>query len=117
MANVYLICLKAKIKGLAEAGSRSRKLINATAEEKRGGHWSMKRKIGVDARHHIVAYGLLRGISYEQIEPWCGVFNPPSAETVLNIIQQHSSWYDKNKWTLDVVKDKLARKKPVDVAL
>ncbi len=64
-----LISLKAKVKGLAEEGIRTRKFINASSGERKNYYWEMKRTLGVEARYHLLAYGLLRGLSYDQIEP------------------------------------------------
>jgi hypothetical protein len=64
-----LISLKGKVKGLAEEGLRTRQFIKASKGERRDYYWDMKRSIGVEARYHLLAYGLLRGLSYEQIEP------------------------------------------------
>jgi len=71
--NIYkaakLITLKYKIKGLAESGLKTNRLIKLTTGKKRDGHWTMKRIIGEEARYNLIAYGLLRGINYKLIEP------------------------------------------------
>lgn len=64
-----LFILKAFIKGLAEEGSRTRRFINKSVKERKDYYWNQKRNIGEEARYHLIAYGLLRGISYEKIEP------------------------------------------------
>ena len=63
-----LLTLKAKVKGLAEGGSRCRKFIHATSNERRYHHWDVKRSIGKEARYHLLAYGLLRGLAYKELE-------------------------------------------------
>jgi hypothetical protein len=64
-----LLSLKAKIKGLAEGGARARAFIHAAKGDKRYRRWDEKRAIGLEARYHLLAYGLLRGIPYETLEP------------------------------------------------
>ncbi len=64
-----LISLKGKVKGLAAEGLRTREFINASKGKRRDYYWNMKRSIGVETRYHLLAYGLLRGLSYDQMEP------------------------------------------------
>ena len=64
-----LLTLKAKIKGLAASGLKTRELINKSTGKKRDGHWNIKRLIGQETRYHLIAYGLIRGKSYNEIEP------------------------------------------------
>lgn len=98
-----LLTLKAKIKGLAEGGCRCRKFINATSHETKAHHWDEKRSIGREARYHLIAYGLLRGLEYDTIEPnsnkdmlasWLFDFN-----YLAQICQRHCHWSDRSKWT------------------
>ena len=63
-----LLTLKAKIKGLAASGLKTRELINKSTGKKRDGHWNIKRLIGQETRYHLIAYGLIRGKNYNQIE-------------------------------------------------
>ncbi|KKN65752.1 hypothetical protein LCGC14_0478910 [marine sediment metagenome] len=64
-----LISLKGKVKGLAKEGLRTRKFIKASRGDRRDYYWDMKRATGVEARYHLLAYGLLRGLTYDEIEP------------------------------------------------
>ena len=54
------------------------------------------------ARHYNIAYGLLRGKSYREIENKCKI--QPNPETILSIIHNHVPWWEKKEWTLDRVK-------------
>jgi len=103
-----LLILKGKIKGLAEEGSRCRKFIHASSKEKRSRHWDVKRSIGVEARYHLIAYGLLRGIEYDKIEPnsnkeiikHCFDFN-----YLASIVQRHCRYViERGIWTPDNLK-------------
>ncbi len=99
-----LLTLKAKIKGLADGGARCRKFIGATSHKARDRHWNEKRSIGKEARYHLIAYGLLRGLEYDIIEPnsnkdhlkslWVFDFN-----YLAQIIQHHCPYRDKIKWS------------------
>lgn len=98
-----LLTLKAKIKGLAEGGCRCRKFINASTHEAKARHWDIKRAIGQEARYHLIAYGLLRGLSYDTIEPnsnkdlLAGYLFDYSY--LAQIVQHHCYYYDKSKWS------------------
>lgn len=103
--NIYvehskLLALKAKIKGLAEEGRRTRKFIHNSSHQKRYRHWVVKRAIGQEARYHLLAYGLLRGVPYEVIEPnsepW-GVRYLDYSYLAM-IIQRHCHYYDCPMW-------------------
>lgn len=109
-----LLTLKAMIKGLAEGGSRARAFIHAAKGDKRYRRWDEKRAIGLEARYHLLAYGLLRGIPYDIIEPNStktvvfGVGDPMvfggykmNYNYLAQICQHHCGYYDKGKWTPD----------------
>jgi hypothetical protein len=113
--NVNLICLKAKIKGLATAGVHSRIFINATVKEARMHHWLVKRQIGDDARSHMLAYGILRGISYLKMEPNCRADNSPNAQRIFEIVKAHSDFWSAKKLTIETIKEKLSRPKVEEV--
>ena len=98
-----LLTLKAKIKGLAEGGCRCRKFIESTSHETRARHWDEKRSIGLEARYHLLAYGLLRGLEYDVIEPNSNKDNLKSYLFDFNylaqIIQHHCHYSDRSKWS------------------
>lgn len=58
-----------------------------------------------DARHYNIAYALMRGMSYQQVERSCK--EAPSAEKILEIIVKHEHFSEKAKWTLKIIKDLL----------
>ena len=102
----FLISLKAKIKGLAAEGRRTRDFIARSKGNERYANWNVKRSIGVEARYHLIAYGLLRGLPYSIIEPNSGkkseyFFN---YEYIAQICQRHSFWLHKKLWTVDYIK-------------
>jgi hypothetical protein len=104
-----LLTLKAKIKGLAAEGGRTRGILQTKTGEARDHYWNLKRSIGKEARYHLIAYGLLRGKDYSQIEPnsdkhllyWNLDFS-----YLLQVIHNHCPGYH-SLWTPKVVKDKL----------
>ena len=61
--------------------------------------------VGLDVRHHLLAYAYLRGISYKILEKKCRVEHKPNAAAILQIVSAHApSWEVKNgKWTLEMV--------------
>lgn len=64
-----LLTLKAKIKGLAAEGKRTREILQAKSGDARYHLWQIKREIGLETRLHLIAYGLLRGKKFSEIEP------------------------------------------------
>ena len=64
-----LLILKAKIKGLAAEGTRTRNILRKKRGKEREKYWELKKQIGKEARYYLIAYGLLRGVSYSDIEP------------------------------------------------
>ena len=97
-----LLSLKAKIKGLAEEGRRTRKFIAKSEGDRKYYYLDQKRSIGMEARYHLIAYGLLLGKDYKEIEPKA---NPDKLSSWLfdynylaQIILQHCV-FDKSKWT------------------
>lgn len=63
--------LKARIKGLAAAGSAVRTEACKNSGIMRYVLRNQKREIGQDARYLILALGFLKGRKYEEIEPRC----------------------------------------------
>ena len=81
--------LTSKIKGLALNSKQLRKQIkNAFAKDKET-VWLILSKIhlGSLARHHLLAYALMRGKPYRQLESKCREDNKPNAEYILTVIQ------------------------------
>lgn len=51
-------------------------------------HWNDKRGVGWDARHCILAMGLLKEMPYSRMEPGCHDTNKPSCSYILDLIHQ-----------------------------
>lgn len=96
-----LIALKGKIKGLAEEGLRTRKFIKASKGERREYYWDMKRSIGIESRYHLLAYGLLRGVAYDKLEPNSNKYNLIWLDYgyLAMICQRHCSRTRLSTWT------------------
>lgn len=96
-----LIALKGKVKGLAEEGLRTRQFIKASKGERREYYWDIKRSIGLEARYHLLAYGLLRGVSYDKIEPNSNKYNLIWLDYgyLTQICQRHCSGLHLSTWT------------------
>ena len=98
-----LLSLKAKIKGLAEGGIRCRKFIQASKGDERYRRWNEKRALGQEARYHLIAYGLLRGMAYDKIEPNSNKDMLASYNFDYNylaqICQRHCHYGDRGMWS------------------
>lgn len=95
--------LRAKIRGFQVAGVSIHRKIVKSSGLRRMGLWHKKRALGDHCRIHLIAYGLLRGVSYDEIEK-CAKENKPYAESVFNVMLTHASWQVKNELTLEKVK-------------
>lgn len=89
--HIGLQVLRAKIRGFQAAGSTIASRITKSQKERKSRLWDAKRRLGLHCRHHLIAYGLLRGIPYDQIER-CAPNNKPNARTVLDIVVAHNQW-------------------------
>lgn len=65
-----------------------------------------KRMMGRDARHVLIAYGLMRGRVYSRIENYARV--KPNAEHVASVIVAFGTPEDAALWPLEKVQDELA---------
>jgi hypothetical protein len=102
-----------KIKGLAEQTRLARKCIAVAAKAKKEkAVWSFtdtKRGLGVDARHHLLAYGFFRGVPYLKMERACRDDNRPNAQAILNILAVHvHPWQLEKQYTLEKINAWLA---------
>jgi len=99
-------CLIGKIKGLAVESKRARvRLLNSKSEIAVCSLQIRKRIVGIDVRHHLLAYAFLRGDLYSSLEKKCRKDNLPNAKTILNIVLLHinssfpKQWEEKiEKW-------------------
>lgn len=93
-------CLIGKIKGLAVEARRARVRLLKSKSDKVV--WSLshrKRLVGIDTRHHLLAYAFLRGDAYLLLEKRCREDNKPKSKLILEIVQQHVPEYEiKNGW-------------------
>lgn len=102
--NIGLQVLRAKVRGFHAAGSTISFRISKSEKEQKHRLWESKRKLGSHARHHMIAYGLLRGIAYHQIER-CALNNKPDLKYLLRIVQDHGG----KSWTLESLMQLLER--------
>lgn len=106
---IGLQVLRAKIRGFQSAGESIHHKISTAKGLRRQGLWHQKRYLGSFNREHLIAYGLLRGISYERIER-CSEENKPNAEKILELMKQHSDWKTSKDLTLAKVQQLLSKK-------
>ena len=83
--------LRAKLRGFHAAGSTLSSRISTSHKERKSRLWNQKRSLGVHCRYHLVAYGLLRGVPYHQIER-CAPTNRLDPKRLLAIIEEHNQW-------------------------
>lgn len=104
------ILLVGKIKGLSEESKHTRQLILKAKNEKRVWQCAYtKRIIGLDIRHHLLAYAFMRGEAYHTLEKKCSVDHKPNASAILQIVHAHLPFLQSPKnWTLDKVNAWLA---------
>jgi len=88
---IGLQVLRAKIRGFQCAGSTIASRISKTEKERKNRLWNEKRALGNHCRAHLVAYGLLRGVPYGQIEQ-PAENNKLNPQVVLDIMTAHNGW-------------------------
>jgi hypothetical protein len=86
-----------KINGLAaQAKGTSNRIRKAKAKKNTSKLWRLahrKHVVGIDIRHHLLAYAFLRGTPYRKLEAKCGEFNQPYASLIFKVIEQHAPYY------------------------
>lgn len=92
--NYTKFVLIGKIKGLALESRKARnRILKAKKEEAVWNLASRKRVVGIDIRHHLLAYAFLQGRSYRSVERSCAKDNLPRADLIFKIIEAHApSW-------------------------
>ena len=90
--NMYLRVLKSKICGFQLESLKIRKEISRSSGIRRFDLWNMKRFIGSYARDHLIAYALIKGIPYCDIERKTTC--EPLASVILKIIHAHVSYVE-----------------------
>ena len=106
--NFKLLALKAKLCGFESVSRTLRKRVSTSVGMKR--HLLRQEKLYFGkfyTREHLIAYGLLRGISYRKIERTCGKHNRPNIAYIHQIIQEHGTWEECRKFTIEHVKELL----------
>lgn len=100
----FKYCLVGKINGLAEEVKRARvRLIKGKTECYRNEVAITKRFIGSEARHYLLAYSFMKNVPYSSVERKCAEGNKPNAERILEIVHSHMYYFERRKWTLDMV--------------
>lgn len=99
--NVNKYCLIGKIKGLSIECKQARKKF--LKNPKRGGLVYRKLVLGVNIRHHLLAYAFMRGLPYSVVEPKCREDNVPCTQSILSVVLAHIPSYHHNQWTEDRV--------------
>jgi hypothetical protein len=102
---IGLQVLRAKIRGFQASGSTISSHITKSEKERKNRLWNEKRALGNHCRAHLVAYGLLRGVPYGQIER-PAENNKLNPQVVLDIMTAHNGWDPKRgyiKYDLETV--------------
>ena len=104
MTNASFRALRAKIRGFHMEATKLSKHISRAKGDRRTALRLTKHELGNFTREHLIAYGLLRGIAYSTIEPYCRKGNVPNAKRILEIIHSHLPAYERSKWSEDNIK-------------
>lgn len=90
-----------KINGLADESRKARsRLKKAATPEKKWPIAYRKHVIGINTRHHLLAYAFLRGVPYRKVEPKCGEFNQPQSQQIFKVVDAHApSWIAYDPYT------------------
>lgn len=111
---IGLEILRAKIRGFHITGSKIAKKISKSKGLRKHQLWDLKRSVGVKCRYHLVAYGLIRGIPYENIEK-CSERNTLNVEHVHRIIKAHQWDLRRDQdFTLAKVEKMLTARSPLE---
>lgn len=81
--------LRAKVRGFHVTGTTLQSRISKATGAKKSRLWELKHRLGNQARYHLVAYGLLRGVPYDRIER-CDPNNKLNPEKLLEIMVAHT---------------------------
>ena len=83
-------CLIGKINGLAVQSKRARgRILKGKTVASVSRLTFRKLKLGIDVRHHLLAYAFMRGAAYRSIEKTCRKDNMPRANHILRIVNLH----------------------------
>lgn len=96
--NFSKFVLIGKIKGLANESKKARvRILKAKKETAVSNLAFRKYVVGIDIRHHLLAYAFLQGRPYRSLEKKCAKDNMPSPDLVWKVIETHAP-----KWTVHV---------------
>jgi hypothetical protein len=101
------ISLIGKINGLASQTKKTRRLIKKSKSPERNWKYTYTKYIvGLDTRHHLLAYAFLRGALYHNLERTCRPEHLPNAASILTIVQAHDPRYRvvNGQYTIEDVK-------------
>lgn len=114
MYSIGLQVLRAKLRGFHLTGSAITSRISRSEKQHKHNLWKFKREIGLYCRYHLVAYGLLRGVPYNQIER-CAPQNKLNPKNILEIMLTHADWQQKKGLDLAKVESLLSMTSPTNV--
>lgn len=108
ISNTALFILVGKINGLSLAVKKAKsKVVKSKVELKDIKH-IIKKDIGKESRHHLLAYAFLKEIPYLTVEKKCREDNKPNAQAITNVIKSCICDYDKTyypeTWSVTTVK-------------
>lgn len=101
-----LLKLKAKIKGLAAEGCHTHQILRTKKGPERDRYWQLKREIGKETRHYLIAYGFLRGKTFREMEPNADLSSARwniSSSRIVDIIKLEKGHY--TGWTYEEVEN------------
>lgn len=96
---ISLQALRAKVRGFQAEGRSIGARIRRSKGARRHQLWLKKRQLGNIARDHQIAYCLLRGTPYHQIESKCAETNKPDPRRVFEIVRAHADWKELPTWS------------------
>lgn len=99
------IILIGKINGLAAQSKKTRIRLLKKKSDKNIKYAYTKYVIGLDIRHHLLAYAFLRGAEYHSLEKTCRLEHQPNAESILRIVHAHVSVWETSRLTLETIQD------------
>ena len=100
------IRLIGKIKGLADQSKSTRvRLLRSTSERQVWKYSYAKYIVGLDVRHHLLAYAFLRGTPYKVLEKSNRPGHKPNAASILQIVHAHVPDYQvrNGNWTVEKI--------------
>lgn len=105
------IRLIGKIKGLADQSKNTRlRLLKSKSDKQVWRYAYAKYIVGLDVRHHLLAYAYLRGTPYKILEKSNRPGHKPNAAAILQIVSAHAPEWEVRigRWTIEKVEAWLA---------